>query len=228
MQIRQRIFNALVCKFYILSYINFAKFWHITCISTTNRRKVINSEKQSGFFGPPCMSVSVSAHRFLWFCTRRIDGTVQHAVQIRQNGLNFHRLQWFIPRILALPVCLLHTWQLAPSCLLIFYLCQSVFSYINKQHMAVHLLFQSNKSFLNLYKFDNILDCWVIDNVQNSKQNSCRICTEFQCHIIAQKCLKFHTEFCTVCVFVFIFTQITYKKVHLPISSLSCFNCLFW
>ena len=36
----------------------FAKFWHITCISTTNRRKVINSQKQSGFLAHPCIIVS--------------------------------------------------------------------------------------------------------------------------------------------------------------------------
>ena len=35
--------------------IKFRKFWHTARFSTTNRHKVIKSEKQSGFFGPPCI-----------------------------------------------------------------------------------------------------------------------------------------------------------------------------
>ena len=45
-------------------YIKFAKFWHITHISTTNHRKVINSEKQS-IFGPSCIR--------LWFLLMNVE-----------------------------------------------------------------------------------------------------------------------------------------------------------
>jgi len=32
----------------------FGNVWHITRLSVTNCREVINSQKQSSFYGPPC------------------------------------------------------------------------------------------------------------------------------------------------------------------------------
>jgi len=43
-------------SFKFFFYIKFAKFWHITRISITNRRKVINFQKQSGFWPTLYMS----------------------------------------------------------------------------------------------------------------------------------------------------------------------------
>jgi len=37
-----------------LCYVTFWNFWHITCISTANRCKVINAQTGPAFIGPPC------------------------------------------------------------------------------------------------------------------------------------------------------------------------------
>ena len=63
MQISKEYLNAVTCKFYILLWIKLAKFWHITRISSTNRRKVINSQKWSSFFGPPCTFRKISNNK---------------------------------------------------------------------------------------------------------------------------------------------------------------------
>ena len=46
--------NTLLCNFYTFFWTKFANFWHITRLSITNHRKVINIQKWSDFFGPPC------------------------------------------------------------------------------------------------------------------------------------------------------------------------------
>ena len=63
-----------------LDKIKFATFWHITRISTANRRKVINSEKQSGFLAHPVevtlssLSAAVFIKRIL--ANRQLNGWV--------------------------------------------------------------------------------------------------------------------------------------------------------
>jgi len=46
---------ALTCKLCTLFYTKFWNFWRITSLSIISRCKVIWSQKQSGYFGPPCI-----------------------------------------------------------------------------------------------------------------------------------------------------------------------------
>ena len=84
MQISKEYLNALTCKFYILFWIKFAKFRHITRISSTNRRKVINSQKWSSFFGPPCIIVSNETTARTLCIERNLQRL--RAVFLRQNS----------------------------------------------------------------------------------------------------------------------------------------------
>ena len=54
--------------FILSSTQKFAKFWRITRLSTTNPRKVINSQKWSSFFGPPCIASALLYYRGLCAC----------------------------------------------------------------------------------------------------------------------------------------------------------------
>jgi len=54
MQIRQRIFECFTMQICHLFFTAFRNFRHITRLSTTNHRWVINAQTGPVFFGPPC------------------------------------------------------------------------------------------------------------------------------------------------------------------------------
>jgi len=56
MQIRQRIFKHTAMQVLHFFLDRICNFWHITRLSTTNHRKVINIQKMVRFFGPPCIT----------------------------------------------------------------------------------------------------------------------------------------------------------------------------
>jgi len=53
-QIRQRIFKHIAMQVLYFFQTKSANLWRSTRLSTTNHCKVINIEKWSRFFGPPC------------------------------------------------------------------------------------------------------------------------------------------------------------------------------
>jgi len=58
MRIMQKIFKCFTMQICRLFSTAFWNFWHITRLSTTNRRWVINAQTGPVFFGPPCTSSS--------------------------------------------------------------------------------------------------------------------------------------------------------------------------
>jgi len=56
MQIRQRIFKLTDMQVLHFFWTKFGNFWHTTRLSTSNRRKVINSGQKNSpaYFGPTC------------------------------------------------------------------------------------------------------------------------------------------------------------------------------